>query len=127
MRVAITEETSFQVLSLVDKCDGQVDLAKQLGFSIGKVNFIVKALVDKGFVKMTSFATSDKSQQLNACGELNSPSQKKRDYVYLLTPEGINAKLTLTEKFIVRKKAEYEQLQQQLEETQKLAIQRGIY
>ena len=115
--MAITEETSFQVLSIVDKCDGQVDLAKQLGFSLGKVNFIVKALVDKGLVKMTNFATSDKSQQLNACGELNSPSRKKRNYKYLLTPAGINEKLTLTEKFIMRKQAEYEQLEQQLAET----------
>ncbi len=99
--MAITEETSFQVLSIVDKCDGQVDLAKQLGFSLGKVNFIVKALVDKGLVKMTNFATSD----------------KKRNYKYLLTPAGINEKLTLTEKFIMRKQAEYEQLQEQLTET----------
>ena len=99
--MAITEETSFQVLSVVDKCDGQADLAQQLGFSLGKVNFIVKALVDKGLVKMTNFATSD----------------KKRNYKYLLTPEGISAKLTLTEKFIIRKQAEYEQLQQQLTET----------
>ena len=110
MATALTEENSFQVLSLVDKCDGQVDLAKQLGFSIGKVNYIVKALVEKGFVKMESFATSE----------------KKRNYIYLLTPTGINTKLALTEKFIVRKQAEYKHLQQQLEETQQLAKQRGI-
>jgi len=108
--VAITEETYFQVLSIVDKCDGQQDLATRMDFSIGKINFIVKALADKGLVKMTNFATSE----------------KKRNYKYLLTPAGINEKLTLTEKFIVRKQAEYEQLQQQLEETQKLAAQRGI-
>ena len=99
--MAITEETSFQVLSIVEKCDGQADVAQKLGFSLGKVNFIVKALVDKGLVKMTNFATSD----------------KKRNYKYLLTPEGINEKLVLTEKFIMRKQAEYEQLQQQLAET----------
>ena len=115
--MAITEETSFQVLSIVEKCDGQADVAQKLGFSLGKVNFIVKALVDKGLVKMTKFDASDKSQQLNACGELNSPSRKKRNYKYLLTPEGINEKLVLTEKFIMRKQAEYEQLQQQLAET----------
>jgi len=107
--MAIKEETFFQVLSTVDKCDGQVDLAKQLGFSLGKVNFIVKALVDKGLVKMTNFATSE----------------KKRNYKYLLTPEGINEKLDLTEKFIVRKKAEYEALQQQLQETRALLNQNG--
>ena len=100
--MAISEEASFQVLSNVDTYDRQMVLAKHLGFSIGKVNYIIKALVDKGFVKMGNFAASE---------------QKSK---YILTPEGINAKLVLTKKFIVRKQAEYEQLQLQLEETQKM-------
>ena len=108
--MAITEETYFQVLSIVDKCDGQQDIATRMGFSIGKINFIVKALADKGFIKMTNFATSE----------------KKRNYKYLLTPDGISEKLTLTETFIERKKVEYEQLQQQLAETQQLMTQQRI-
>lgn len=96
----IDEESSFQVLSAIDKHANQLDLAKSVGFSVGKVNYIVKALVEKGFVKMNNF----------------SASESKRNYVYLLTPEGIRQKIALTEAFIARKKAEYEQLQQQLEE-----------
>ena len=103
--MAISEEASFQVLSNVTTYDRQMVLAKHLGFSIGKVNYIIKALVDKGFVKVGNFAASE---------------QKSK---YILTPEGIKAKLVLTEAFIARKKAEYEQLQQQLEETQQLIAQ----
>ncbi len=99
----IDEESSFQVLSAIDKHANQLDLAKSVGFSVGKVNYIVKALVEKGFVKVSNF----------------SASESKRGYIYLLTPEGIKAKVALTEAFIARKKAEYEQLQLQLEEAQK--------
>ena len=107
--MAITEEASFLVLSNVDTYDRQKVLAKHLGFSIGKVNYIIKALADKGFIKMGNFAASQ---------------HKSR---YILTPEGINTKLILTKKFIERKKLEYEQLQQQLEETeQRLAAQQGF-
>ena len=107
--MAISEETYFKVLSIADQCEGQQDIATRLGYSIGKINFIVKALSDKGLIKMTNFATST----------------KKRNYRYLLTPQGINEKLDLTEKFIVRKKAEYEALQQQLQETRALLNQNG--
>ena len=106
--MAISEEASFQVLSNVTTYDRQMVLAKHLGFSIGKVNYIIKALVDKGFVKVGNFAASE---------------QKSK---YILTPEGIKAKLVLTEAFIARKKAEYEQLQQQLEQTQQLLKQQGL-
>ncbi|MDA3946194.1 MAG: MarR family EPS-associated transcriptional regulator [Helicobacteraceae bacterium] len=96
----VNDEASFKVLSAVEKHEGQVDLAKDLGFSVGKVNYILKALVEKGFVKMSNFTTST----------------SKRKYKYLLTPDGIKEKIALTESFIERKKAEYEQLQQQLVE-----------
>ena len=99
----IDSEASFQVLSEVEKHESQQELAKSLGFSVGKVNYILKALVEKGFVKMHNFTLSD----------------EKRKYTYLLTPDGIKTKIALTESFIVRKKAEYERLQQQLEETKR--------
>ena len=108
--MAQESESYFRVLSTCDQVDGQVSLAKELGYSVGKVNYILTALKEKGFVKMENFATSD----------------RKRQYKYLLTPQGIKEKLLLTEAFIARKKAEYEQLQQQLEETHRLARQQGV-
>lgn len=93
------EEASFKVLSEVEKHEGQLELAKELGFSVGKVNYILKALVEKGFVKMQNFTSST----------------SKRKYKYLLTPEGIKEKIALTEAFIERKKTEYDALVRQLE------------
>ena len=77
----------------------QRSLAEEIGFSVGKVNYVLKALIDKGLIKTDSF--------LNA--------KNKRKYSYLLTDDGIKEKINLTQKFIVRKKAEYEDLQRELE------------
>ena len=105
----IKEEDAFRVLSVCEQYEGQVDLAQNLGYSVGKVNYILKALIAKGHVKMQNFASSE----------------KKLNYRYLLTPEGMYQKLTLTESFIARKKAEYDQLQQQLEETRRRLAQQN--
>ena len=70
-----------------------------LGYSVGKINYILKALMAKGLIKAENFATSS----------------NKKQYRYLLTREGIEEKVTLTEKFIERKKREYEELQTELE------------
>ncbi len=93
-------EASFLVLSAVEKYESQLELAKSLDFSVGKVNYILKSLVDKGFVKMGNYINSN----------------HKRKYSYLLTPEGIRRKIALTESFIERKKEEYERLQYELEQ-----------
>lgn len=102
--VPVNDEASFKVLSSVEKHEGQLELARELGFSVGKVNYILKALVEKGFVKMNNFTTST----------------SKRKYKYLLTPEGIKEKIALTEAFIERKKAEYDALVRQLEADKRL-------
>lgn len=77
----------------------QPSIAKEVGFSVGKVNFILQALVQKGLVKSERFIASN----------------NKMKYSYLLTDDGIKEKMTLTRKFIDRKKAEYEMLQCELE------------
>ncbi|MEA2072317.1 MAG: MarR family EPS-associated transcriptional regulator [Campylobacterota bacterium] len=77
----------------------QPSIAKEVGFSVGKVNFILQALVEKGLVKSERFIASN----------------NKRKYSYLLTDEGVKEKMHLTAKFIERKKAEYEELQRELE------------
>jgi EPS-associated MarR family transcriptional regulator len=72
----------------------QRELAARLGVSLGQVNYCVKALVDKGHVKVSNFAASS----------------NKLGYVYLLTPSGVAEKARLTAAFIERKLDEYRAL-----------------
>jgi len=74
-------------------------LAKELGISLGSINFCFQALVEKGWVKMQNF----------------SQSKNKLRYAYLLTPKGMTEKSKLTAKFMKRKVAEYEALQLEIE------------
>ena len=97
----LNEYTDLQILRAIKKEDiSQPSIAKEVGFSLGKVNFILKALIDKGLIKSERFISSN----------------NKTKYKYLLTEHGIKEKILLTEKFIVRKKDEYEELQRELEE-----------
>ncbi len=96
----INEYSKLQVLRHIDEDTSQPKIAKKVGYSLGKVNFIIKALVEKGLVKIENF----------------SNSKDKSKYKYLLTDEGIKEKIELTKKFIERKKQEYEELQRELEE-----------
>lgn len=74
-------------------------LAKELGISLGSINFCFQALVEKGCIKMQNF----------------SQSKNKLRYVYLLTPQGMTEKSKLTAEFMKRKVAEYEALQLEIE------------
>ena len=74
---------------------GQRGLAVKMGISVGKVNYCLRALVDKGWIKASNFRRSD----------------HKWTYAYLLTPSGALAKLQLTRNFLARKEREFEQLQ----------------
>ena len=76
----------------------QRELASRVDLSLGRTNYILKALIAKGLVKAESF-----SQNSNKLG-----------YVYLLTPEGILEKLSLTRRFLVRKYAEYDAIQEEI-------------
>ena len=99
----ILDEELFRVLLKAEKTNNQKSLADKLGYSVGKVNYILKALIEKGFIKIENFANN----------------KNKKQYKYLLTPSGIKVKIELTEKFIQRKKQEYEDLQKELEITKK--------
>jgi MarR family transcriptional regulator, temperature-dependent positive regulator of motility len=94
-------EIHLHVLRAIEQHPGltQRQLASVLGVSLGKANFCMKALVEKGLVKMGNF----------------SHNQKKLDYAYLLTPKGIKQKAELMQHFLERKGAEYEQLKAELE------------
>ncbi|MDC7242526.1 MAG: MarR family EPS-associated transcriptional regulator [Sphaerochaetaceae bacterium] len=100
----LNEYTQLQILRALKQEEiSQPSIAKEVGFSLGKVNFILKALIDKGLVKSERFISSN----------------HKSKYKYLLTQKGINEKMQLTQKFIERKKKEYEELQKELEEDAK--------
>ena len=93
------EELELLMLKHAHTISSQKSFAKEVGFSVGKINYVLNALIDKGLIKSENFMTS----------------QNKRKYTYLLTDKGIKEKMHLTAKFITRKKAEYEALQRELE------------
>ena len=94
------EELTLQILRKSKSIKSQPSLAKELGYSVGKVNYILKALIEKGLIKSQNFVNS----------------KSKKNYKYLLTEAGIKEKIALTEKFVERKKAEYEELRHELEQ-----------
>ncbi len=98
------EELTLAVLRHAESIRTQKSLAEQLGYSVGKINYVIKALIAKGLIKAENFATN----------------KNKKQYRYLLTREGIEEKIVLTEKFIERKKWEYEELQMELERMRKV-------
>ncbi len=77
----------------------QRELAQSLGVSVGSVNYCLKALVDRGWVKMKNFAYS----------------KNKFGYIYVLTPAGLAEKAIITQRFLKRKMDEYEQLKAEIE------------
>lgn len=81
----------------------QRQLAKELDISLGKVNYIIRALLDIGWVKIDNFRKSD----------------NKIGYLYLLTPEGIEQKAIITQQFLQRKIEEYDYLKKEIEELKK--------
>ena len=76
----------------------QRDLAEELGFSLGKLNYCLKELKIKGFIKMNNF----------------KKSKNKMKYIYVLTPGGIAEKTKLTVNFMKRKMQEYDELKREI-------------
>tara|TARA_B000000557_G_scaffold72133_1_gene57095 strand:- start:27 stop:323 length:297 start_codon:yes stop_codon:yes gene_type:complete len=76
----------------------QRELAKELGFSLGKLNYCLKALKNKGLVKIENF----------------TKNPNKLNYIYVLTPKGISARTKLTLNFMKRKMKEYDDLKKEL-------------
>ena len=93
-------EIHLQLLKLIEQNPSwtQRQLAKSLGVSLGKTNYCLKALKEKGWVKWGNF----------------SQNPNKLSYMHLLTPQGIAQKLSLTALFLRRKEAEYDQLQAEI-------------
>ena len=97
----LQEDTNFRVMRLLqDNPDlTQRELAEKLGVSVGGLNYCLKALMEKGLVKMQNF----------------SQSKNKFGYVYILTPSGMAEKAAITHRFLQRKMAEYEALKAEIE------------
>ena len=90
------KEIIIKVLNILSKNPeySQRDISSALDVSLGKVNYVLRALISKGFIKTERFINS----------------RNKRAYRYLLTPTGIREKVKLTRNFVMRKIKEYESL-----------------
>ena len=93
----------FDVLRKIQKKPGstQRELAEELGFSLGKLNYCLKALQEKGLVKIRNF----------------SKNPNKINYIYVLTPRGLVEKTKLTLNFMKRKMKEYEELKKEIKKS----------
>lgn len=91
----------YKVMDLIHKNPdiSQRQLAKLAGISLGSMHYCLKALIQKGWVKMESFK--------------NNPD--KSTYLYLLTPPGLTEKSKLAMEFLLRKKLEYNQIKSEIE------------
>lgn len=107
----LTDEYRYKILKLVETnpAISQRELAQQLGVSLGKVNFCLKALIEKGLLKATNFRNN----------------KNKLAYMYLLTPSGIEEKANITMRFLKYKLQEYEALQEEIEELRREAASGG--
>ncbi|MGV3468700.1 MarR family EPS-associated transcriptional regulator [Limnobacter sp.] len=109
----IQEDTYYRVMRLLEENPDltQRELAQKLGVSVGGLNYCLKALTEKGLVKMQNFANS----------------KNKFGYVYVLTPRGIAEKAKLTSNFLKRKMEEYEALKAEIEALKvEAAIHQGL-
>ena len=99
-RAQLQEDTNFRVLRMLQASPDltQREIAQQLGISTSGLNYCLKALIDKGLVKVQNF----------------SQSKNKFGYIYVLTPEGLAEKSQLTSRFLKRKLAEYNALQAEI-------------
>ncbi|WP_111640755.1 MarR family EPS-associated transcriptional regulator [Marinimicrobium alkaliphilum] len=98
----LTDECRYKVLKLLDEDPrlSQRELARKMGISVGKVNYCLKALAQKGIIKASNFKNS----------------ANKQAYAYLLTPKGIEDKARVTARFLKVKLAEHAALQQEIEQ-----------
>ena len=108
----LDETTHYGLLKTLEENPGlsQRDLAKKLGVSLGKINFCLNALVEKGNLKINNFRNSD----------------NKLAYAYLLTPSGVEQKARMTVQFLKYKVQEYEKLRAEIAELQREAEQKGL-
>jgi EPS-associated MarR family transcriptional regulator len=98
----LTDEYRSKILRMLEEAPeiSQRDLARELGISLGKTNYCLHALMEKGLIKANNFKNSN----------------NKKAYMYLLTRRGIVEKGRITARFLERKMAEYEALEKEIEQ-----------
>lgn len=96
----LTDEYRYKILKALEHNPeiSQRDLARELGVSLGRTNFCLKALIDVGLLKVTNFRNS----------------RNKLAYMYLLTPNGVKEKTLITERFLKLKMQEYKALEAEI-------------
>ncbi len=99
-RPLIQEEVTLRTLRLIQDNPriSQREIASHVGISVGAAHYCLTALAERGLIKLGNFQAS----------------KNKRAYIYLLTPEGIATKASLTVSFLKRKLAEYETLRSEI-------------
>ena len=106
-------ELEYRALKILEQQPDltQRQLAEELGISLGKTHYLVKSLIDVGWVKLDNFQRSD----------------NKWGYAYLLTPMGIAEKAAITARFLIRKRREYKALYDEIAQLQEeVRQQQGI-
>ena len=95
------DEIAYKLLKLIEAEPhlSQREIAQKMGVSLGKANYCLKALIDKGFIKFQNFYNN----------------KKKSTYIYFLTPKGIEEKAEVTYRFLQRKIKEYENIKVEIE------------
>jgi len=98
----IETEESLMLMRVIDVHPQmtQRELSASLGLSLGKINFLIRAMIEKGFIKADNFKNS----------------KKKMAYFYYLTPKGIDEKAKITYRFLMCKLAEYEKLEEEIQQ-----------
>ncbi|NBB23603.1 MarR family EPS-associated transcriptional regulator [Porphyrobacter sp. SLTP] len=101
-REHLQEDAQFKVMRLLERDPtlSQRQLADELGLSLGATHYVLRGLIDKGFIKLGRFREA----------------ADKRRYAYVLTPGGLAAKGAITRSFLARRRAEYEALRREIEE-----------
>ena len=94
-------DTEYRILTILEENPHltQREISKRMGLSLGKTNYIIRALIDRGFLKLNNFKHSD----------------NKMSYIYTLTPAWLTEKSTLAANFLTRKQLEYDKLKKEIE------------
>ena len=108
----IDQELEYRALKILEQTPDltQRQLSEALGVSLGKTNYLLKSLIDVGWVKLDNFQKSD----------------NKLGYAYLLTPTGVTQKAAITLRFLQRKKQEYNDLQSEIAQLQQEVQQQTL-